>query len=356
MSNGSELKILLRSPNWLGDCVMALPAISAVRKAYGGAHISVEARPSVAGLYQWCADVDEVITCLPEGGFSNFSVKLDHCKSNAEKKFDIGILFTNSFSTAFFMWKSGVKKRIGTDVNFRKIFLSVPVELTEKIKEAHQAEWYLALAGELEGVDTSLTMPKLQTPKGIEGAKEILGMACSFAEPKGGKGYIILAPGSAYGPAKDWLLERFIALASKIVNETGLTVLVSGTPKDEPVASRIADAAGGKVVCIAGKTNMQSFLALMHGAKAFVGNDSGASHCAAAFGIPTVSIFGSTRPDRTRPLGDKVKYVVSDVECAPCLKRECPLGGADNMACMKSITVDAVWKALGELGVVGEEE
>lgn len=328
--------IIVRSPNWLGDCVMAIPAIKALREKFTDAKIYVQAKKSVAIIYEWLDCVDEILI-FPEGkGYENLGQKWRNANDLAQKSFDLGILFTNSFSTAFWMWKSAVTKIIGTDVNLRGMFLTDRVALTNEIRESHQAEWYLALLKPL-GIDKKMSNPVL--------GKNLSDKEKEFLN-KYEKPYVVIAPGSAYGPAKDWLAENFAKVASSLHNEKGFEIIITGSKKDRQSAQKICEDSGVKIHNLAGETSMNEFILLVSKAAAFIGNDSGASHVAAALGIPSVAIFGSTRPDRTRPLGERVVYLTSDVECVPCLKRVCPKSGAENMACMKSITSDMVLKTL----------
>jgi heptosyltransferase-2 len=324
---------------------MAIPTVHALRHAFPQAHLAVEAQKGQDGLFHWVEGVDQVLACPKGRGFAQLGERNTHATKLRKLHFDVGVLLPNSLSTAFWLWRCGCKRRIGTAVKGRSLLLTDPVPLTTTMREAHQAEWYLALLKPL-GIEATLSTPALRVPEGIREA-----MARETGHPlPAGTPYAILAPGSAYGPAKDWIGSHFAEVARRLHQERDLHVLISGAPADREAAERIAHAAGDGVINIAGQTSMDTFLYLLSQASAYVGNDSGASHCAAAFGIPTVAIFGSTRPDRTRPLGDRVAYPTADVACAPCLARECRHGPNENdKACMQSITPDAVWAALEEL-------
>ncbi|MHC4871530.1 MAG: lipopolysaccharide heptosyltransferase II [Planctomycetota bacterium] len=333
-------KILVRSPNWLGDCVMAIPAIRELKKKFPDAEIYVQAKKSVSIIYEWVAEVTDVLE-FPDGkAWQNLSEKNEHAAKCLKYNFDLGVLLTNSFSTAFWMWKSGVKRIAGTDVSCRGIFLTDKIALTEKIKEAHQAEWYLAVL-EPFGIKAELTTPSLD--KELNSGEEMF--LSQYKEP-----YIILAPGSAYGPAKDWLAENFALLAEKLNNEK-FKIVITGSASDRKSAEKISTASSAEIIDLTGRTSMNEFLLLLKNASGFVGNDSGASHCAAAFGIPTVAVFGSTRPDRTRPLGEKVTYLSGTADCIPCMRRTCFQTGEKFMQCMKTVSPDDVFDGLKKLGV-----
>lgn len=349
-------RVLIRVPNWLGDAVMAIPALHALRAAFPKAHVAVDARPGIAPLFDSVSVVDEVHVCSASGGFRNLREKCAHAGVLRREKFDTGILLTNSFSTACFMRLAGVRRRIGLSTSGRKLFLTDAVPLTRDLMEAHQTEWYGALVRTL-GTDAS-ERALLDAPLGLP-LVEPSPAACDEAAAAlegvglGNTPFAVLAPGSAYGPAKDWLPDRFAELAQCFLL-AGMQVVITGSPKDAAHAEAIARDAGVGTVSMAGKTRLPGFLGILSRAACFVGNDSGAAHCAAAIGIPTVAIFGSTRPGRTRPFGKQVTCVVGEASCAPCMRRVCPQESA--MECMRSVTVPMVWEALAPFGIFEESD
>lgn len=342
MSEGPA-SLILRAPNWLGDCIMAIPAIQALRRSFPQTHLAVMAPGGLSPLFHWIDGVDQVLSSPGGRGFRNWKARSHLALELRQRRFSTGILLPNSLSSAFWMWRSGVQKRIGTACNGRSLFLTDPVPLTPEILEAHQAEWYLHLLTPL-GIQASLTPPALRIPERMvdSAARQIKADWGNSTQR-----YALIAPGSAYGPAKDWTASSFAEVARRCRQELGLNVLVTGSPADRPAAERIVQEAGEGVINIAGMTTLDTFLQLLSGASAYLGNDSGASHCAAAFGIPTVVIFGSTRPDRTRPLGRQVICLTSTAPCAPCLKRHCRFGpNESDKKCMTSITPAIVFDTL----------
>ncbi|MFW5856798.1 MAG: lipopolysaccharide heptosyltransferase II [Planctomycetota bacterium] len=344
MSSEAPLRaVLVRAPNWLGDCVMALPALAALRRALPAARLAVEARPGVAGLFHWTPDVDEVIVCPAGGGLGNLAARWRHAGALRARSFDAGLLLPNSLSSAVLLWRAGAPRRIGTDRNGRGAFLTEALRLPDTVQDAHQAAWYLWLAERL-GADATLTDPVLAPPA------DYVEAAGDRAAWTGGRPYAVLAPGSAYGPAKEWPADLYAALAAHLRAAHGLAVLVTGGAGDAQTTAAVAR--DGGAVDLAGATTLDGFLSLLAGARCFVGNDSGAAHCAAAFGLPTVVIFGSTEPGRTRPLGPRVRTLTGEAPCAPCLRRTCANREAPR-ACLRSVTVDRVAEALG--GLLAEE-
>ncbi len=352
MSRDEPGAILVRAPNWLGDCVMSLPALSALRRAHPQARISVSARPSVAPVFRWTPDVDEVDRCPAGGGLRNLAAKNRHSARLRARGFDAGLLLTHSLSTAFWMWRARVPRRVGTVRRGRRALVTDPVALDPRAVDLHQSEAYLAIAARL-GADPRPTLPRLARPAPAPGAVRA-GPPLPPELAAGQRDYVVLGPGSAYGPAKNWLPERYAALAERILTDTDAAVVLTGTARDQDLAASIARTVGREdVVDLAGRTDLTAFLEVLADARGFVGNDSGASHCAAALGLPTVVVFGSTRPGRTRPLGERVACLEGFSPCAPCLKRRCP-NRRRPMACMEAVTVRMVWDAIIDLGVFAQ--
>jgi heptosyltransferase-2 len=339
--------ILVRAPNWLGDCVMALPALAALREAQPQARLDVAARPSVAPLFHWAEGVGGVVTLAAGAGLRGLGARWRAAGALRGAAYEAALLLPNSFSSAVEMWRAGAARRVGRPGRGRGLLLTDPVPLGETVRRAHQADWYLHLAAAL-GADPAPRQPRLVPPRGLPQPPP--------ARPAPEEPYAILAPGSAYGPAKDWPAGHFAALARRLREEAGLRVLVTGTPADAPRAEAIAAEsghAGDGVASVAGTTDLSGFLLLLAGAAGFVGNDSGAAHCAAALGLPTVVLFGSTEPGRTRPLGPRVRCLTGTAPCAPCLRRRCPRRD-EPVACLASITPEAAGAALRAL--MGREE
>jgi heptosyltransferase-2 len=335
------MSILVRVPNWLGDCVMAQPALAALRAACPDAHLAVEARPGVAPVFRWMPEVDRIHLCPDAGGAANLGGRIRHARGLRRYGFGTGLLLTHSLSTAAMLSLSGIPRRVGSARRGRRWLLTDPVRFDEALATMHQVDQYLALCGPLGAVSPSgEAVPRLRPPAG---------------DPTGeaGGGYAVLAPASAYGPAKNWPPDHFARLAATLARGHGLKVFLTGGPGDAALAETIAEkAAADGVASLAGATSLDGFLHLLAGAQLFVGNDSGASHCAAALGVPSVVIFGSTRPGRTRPRGDRVRCLQDAFACTPCLRRVCPRSEAP-MACMEAVTAEGVLDALAGLEALG---
>lgn len=310
--------IVVRAPNWLGDAVMALPTFAALRERYPGARIAAAARAHLADVFAACPAIDEVIP-VPRGALAIAR----HAWGLRARRFDLGILLTNSFATAAWLRLAGARERVGYARDGRWFLLTRAEPATPEILAAHQAEYYFALLRGC-GINGPLGRPRLAPTD--EAQKEAA--AWLAAQGLTGRRYAVIAPCSAFGPVKDWPPERYGEVALALARDHGLDVLATGTPAQRETIARVcapgaasADAGGApaaqatqatqsmgtraaSVHNAAGAVSLRGLFALIAGASVFVGGDSGAAHAAAALGTPTVVIFGITEPSRTRPLGD----------------------------------------------------
>ena len=307
--------IVVRAPNWLGDAVMALPTFAALRERYPGARIAAAARAHLADVFAACPAIDEVVP-VPRGALA----LARHAWGLRERRFDLGVLLTNSFATAAWLWLSGAQERVGYARDGRSFLLTQAEPATPEILAAHQAEYYFALLRGC-GINGPMGRPRLAPTQ--EAQKE----AAAWLATQGltGRRYAVVAPCSAFGPVKDWPPEHYAEVALALARDHGLDVLVTGTPTQREIIACVcapgaasADAGGAQaapatqsmgtpaasVHNAAGAVSLRGLFALIAGASVFVGGDSGAAHAAAALGTPTVVIFGITEPSRTRPLGD----------------------------------------------------
>jgi len=259
-------------------------------------------------------------------------------------------MFPNSFGSALVAWRAGVPERIGTPLHSRGMLLTKKVEpqgATEHLSKA-----YLRLAAEaagtgleVEGADASLALPD-----GVRSSARAI-----LAEAGLGKdeAFVAMAPGAAYGPAKQWGAVNFAAVARLIAKgvsarDSGAATVVVGTSADSEAAAEIARRAdGARVVDMTGRTDLLELAGVISLGKGFVGNDSGAAHLAGALGVPTVAVYLSTDPVRTGQRGKSVRLVAADTECRPCMRRRCPQG---HYRCREAVTPQIVMQALAEAG------
>ncbi len=319
-----KTRILVRSPNWLGDAVMALPFLENLRAAYPKAHLAVWCKPHLIPVFEAYQKIDEVIT------YENSFLKL--LCSKLGQNFDICILLPNSFSSALAAFLTRIPRRIGYATDGRHFLLTHRYPPPKKL---HQIDYYLQLLKQM-GLKVKPCSPVLSpTAKGQEEQKRL------WEQFRWPKDYIVFAPGAAYGPAKCWPPAYFAKLAERIKDELGLAVIMLGSAKDKQIASQILDniKKTDGLYDLTGLTSLAGAMAIIKDAKFVVTNDSGLMHLTAALDRPQIAIFGPTDPKRTSPYGDKTKIIHHLVSCAPCKARVCP----KDHRCMREIKVEEVF-------------
>lgn len=334
-TTGRADRIVVIAPNWLGDAVMALPAIADIRRHYADAHLAIAARPAVAPLFTMVKGVDGLIA-LP-GKWQRYAPELQ------AGAFDIAVLLPNSFATALIARNAGIPERWGFATDWRGWLLT---RAWPKPRSAtHQSEYYQALTAAL-GIPAGPAFATVWPD--ANHAREILkNVGLDLDEP-----FVVFAPGAAYGRAKQWLPERFAQLADLIINERGWSVLMVGSTADRAACADIASrlpATGNRInrlIDLSGKTDLPSLAGVLSLARAVVSNDSGAMHLAGAVGARVVAIFGATNEKRTAPLSagadaPRPAIVSHEVFCRPCMLRECPI----DHRCMSGITARTVFEA-----------
>lgn len=318
---------------------MSLPAMSALRERFPGAHISVVARPWVADLYAREPFADEVI-CYPKGR------RLDLIRALRRQAFDCAILLQNAFDAALISLLGGAPRRIGYDRDARRLLLTDPVPVPRRGEiPDHERFYYLELlrrAGLIERLPAHAPITLAARGEAREAGR------LRFHEAGLGETVAGLSPGAAYGTAKRWLPERFVDAAAQVAAGRNASVAIFGSMEERPLCETIASSLrerGVRVRNFAGETTLSAFIDLAAACSVFLTNDSGAMHIASALEVPTVAVFGSTDHEGTGPLGSHSRVIREPVECSPCLLRECPI----DHRCMTLVTADRVARVALEL-------
>jgi lipopolysaccharide heptosyltransferase II len=320
---GAGMRVVVLAPNWLGDAVMALPAVRAVRQHFDGARLAVAARGSVAPLFTMVEGIDEVIALPGRGGVGAVRSWRADAAALAEGRFDLAILLPNAFAAALIAWQAGVKERWGVAADGRRRLLTRAVPRPSG--QLHQAAYYGELVRAL-GIPASPLHAAVRVPDLDESVSARLGHGP----------YVVFAPGAAYGRAKQWPPERNAELAAIVTRELDLDVVLVGSRADAGVCggivsdARRAGAPAERLIDLSGRTTLPGLAAVLGRARAVVTNDSGAMHLAAATGARVIAAFGATNEQRTAPLTRRADapaplILTSSVWCRPCLLRECPI-------------------------------
>jgi len=333
-------RLLVVSPNWLGDAVMALPAIADLRRAFPEARLAVAARASVAAMFDLAAGIDQVITL--EWNDSDV-------RRLREAGCDTAVLLPNSFASAWLVWRARVMQRWGYAGELRSWLLTRAVR--KPTESLHQGAYYQALVRAL-GVSNG-PMEAVLTAREADVAEARTLLTAGGWD--GRRRLVAVAPGAAYGTAKQWLPEHFIALVGELVGTDGATcVLVGGKGSDAATTAQVREAqpphVRDHVIDVAGATSLHLLAGVLSLADACVSNDSGAMHVAAALGVPVVAIFGPTNEHETAPLARAsrpARVLTQAVECRPCMLRECPI----DHRCMARVQPRDVRQAVHDVGL-----
>ncbi len=340
----ASARILVKEVNWLGDVVMSLPALRAVRRAFPAARLSVLIKSELASFFDGSSWIDEVIPYKLSPGPGGLLERLSIVRKIHSRHFDLAVIFPNSFDSALWAALSGVTHRVGFARNGRGFLLTRRAVLTPEAIANHQAHYYLDMLRQTLGVagDAADCAPDVHEPHRVKMRAWLAERRC---RPDGR--LIALAPAAAYGPAKEWPLDRYATLVDLIADRYGAECVLIGAPGERTKCERVAANARNGAIVAAGEANIGEIIAMLSIADGFAGNDSGAMHVAGAIGIPTVGIFGSTSAARTSPLGPRTRIIYHQIECSPCLARTCKFG---HYKCLTQISADEVAHALEELG------
>ena len=331
MSGGR--RTLVVGPNWLGDVVMAMPAVQEWRRRNPGAHLAVLARSgAAAGLWKMHAAPDEVLEW--RGKSVGEAVRLVRAGGYGE-----AWVIPNSVRSALVPWRAGVPRRIGAKGHWPRSWLLTETRETagEGGTEEHQSVECARLFFGTEGARMALEPPHLRAPE--EARKRVEGWLEGAARP-----WIAMIPGAARGASKQWPAERYAEAGRRLAAETGGTVVLLGTAGEAPLCEGVRVAIGAPAVSLAGRTSLAELSGALETADAVLCNDSGGMHLAAAMGTPTVAVFGITNPAQTGPLGERTRVLQHSERRARAVPRVSP----EAEAALRRVGADEAAAAVAE--------
>lgn len=334
-------RIIVRMPNWVGDAVMATPILADLRHHWPEAKITAFCQGQIANLIHKDPHVDEVLGFKKPSGWIHRIHQEEILKPLRQGHYDLGLLLTNSLSSAWLFWRGEVLNRVGYATHWRSPLLNLAVPLPATLKDQHLVVTYKMLLNPL-GIPLSQIEPALYVSSQEE--KAIHDWLAKYDIFQKQNIIIGINPGAAYGSAKCWLPERFKEVTQRLLQNPKVAILYFGDKAGESLVQDICQEMPARVVNLAGKTSLRELMAFIKTCHLFLTNDSGPMHMASALGTPLLALFGSTS-DRTTGPYKEGKVIHKHVACSPCYRRECPI----DFRCMRQIEVDEVYQELQRL-------
>ncbi|MHB8053972.1 MAG: lipopolysaccharide heptosyltransferase II [Candidatus Aminicenantales bacterium] len=330
------MKIVVRTPNWIGDALMAMPAMAALRRHHAADEIWIAAPAGIRDIFAGLETRGRLF--LPGAAPQHASLRHAAAAWRAGR-FDAGLLLTNSFSSALEFALARIPQRWGYDRDGRGLLLTTRVRYRRPDKPVHMVRYYLDL---MDGLGMASAAPEIRlraTPEEIGRGRDLLAAAgIDSSRP-----LAVLSPGAAFGPAKRWPAERFAELAALLQNRHGVEIAVTGTAHDREAAAVIGAGLSHPAADLTGKTTLRELFGVIAAAAVFVTNDSGPMHLANALRVPVVALFGPTDPVVTAPFHEPRTILKKEVACWPCLYRRCPY----DHRCLAGISAEEAADAAG---------
>lgn len=314
-------RLLVVAPNWLGDAVLALPAIADLRRAAPGADVTIAARPSIEGLFTMAPGLDRILPFDTREPGDRLVPRL------RDGQYDVAILLPNSWRVALLVWQSGIAERWGYRADWRGPLLTRAVR---RPPHGHQAAYYQHLVRAL-GAASGPLEPRVV----VSDEARRIGMAHLTRLGWDGRAPLVaMAPGAAYGSAKRWPPGSYADVADGLARD-GMTIVLVGAAADRGAGVEMLAAVTerDRVMNAIGDTDLPALAGVLAHCRALISNDSGAMHLAAAVGVPVTAVFGPTDECGTRPLGSGHTVITAPVWCRPCMLRTCPI----DHRCMRRI-------------------
>ena len=313
MNRLQSFELLIRSPNWLGDACMAFPMVRAIKRGRPDMKITVLGPDKLEELWMSMPEVSRYIGKPAKEGLFAVAKRIKATGVH----FDAAVLCTNSTRSTLEIWLAGIPRRVGFKGSFRRKLLNqIVAEPVAKGETRHHAHRYLHIA---KSIGADIDQPGLWD-------------AGSAPVSSDGTIRVGVCAGAEYGPAKRWPLERFAEVVNQVsAQHAQFRWQLFGAPGEKEMGEKLSAMLKAPHENFVGKTRLSELIAKLRECQLLLTNDTGTMHLAAALGIPTVSIFGSTCPIETGPLGDRHIVIQHKVPCSPCFERECPFGHYDCM-------------------------
>jgi heptosyltransferase-2 len=340
------VKILVRGTNWVGDAVMTIPALRQLRRVFADAKISLHTRGWAKGIFQDADFLDEILVFDKTGS----KIKDAFNQSNALRagNFDLAVLFPNSFETALIAKWAKIPRRFGYAKEGRSFLLSNAVPIPIWKNERHEVFYYLNLIAEIEkqALNTQ-TVSTSQPEFDLRVSGERRGAARKILEENKidlSRKIVALGVGSTNSRAKRWSAANYAELNDRLQSDLNANVILVGAKDELDVSSEVFEKSRLKPFVLTGKTSLDEIVAVLSEIDLLVSNDMGLAHIAPAVGTETLVIFGPTNEKTTRPFPEIADIIRVNVECSPCMLRDCPI----DHRCMTRVAPEAVFAKAAE--------
>lgn len=335
-------RVVVRGTNWVGDAVMTIPALRELRRILPAAHVTLASRSWAKGLFANVDFIDELLTS-DRGGVSGV---FHDAREWRRYRFDLAVIFPNSFAAATVPALARIPHRIGYATDRRGFLLNPALPLPSWRESRHESYYYLQIVSELETLLTGRkTTPapnfRIDVSDETRAATDVqlLNHGIESSDT-----LVALCPGSINSRAKRWPAENYAALGDLLMEKIGAKVVLVGSSAERDVALEVESRMRHRPVSLVGKTSLGELVGILNRTDLVVTNDTGPAHLAAALDRPTLVIFGPTNPLTTRPFSEMAQILRKPPDCAPCMLRDCPI----DHRCMTAITPDEVFQqALG---------
>lgn len=337
---------MLRGTNWVGDAVMTIPAMRELRLVFSNSHITLHTRSWARGIFEDADFIDEILTF--EKSKSAFATVFEQGSLLRKNKFDLAVLFPNSFESALTAKLGKIRTRVGYAADTRSFLLTDALPVPEWKSKRHEVFYYLNIVAEIEKKHFGTTTVGTREPRfELDVSQERKIQARQILAENGidlSKKIVAFVTGSTNSRAKRWQTESYAQLNDQIQTELNANVVLIGSKDELDVSMAVAAKSNILPFILTGKTNLSEATAILSVADLVVSNDTGPAHIAAALGTKTLVIFGPTNPLTTKPFTENAQIIYKKVECSPCMLRSCPI----DHRCMTRISAAEVFEKVQE--------
>ncbi len=337
--------IIIHSPSWVGDTIMSIPSIRAIRNKFPQAHITLIIKKNMASLFQASGFIDDTIY-QPQNGKGKLKAEMELRKKIKNKGYDLAVIFPNSFGSALRLFGCGIKERIGYGNESRGFLLTKTAKRTPEILSKHMSEYYLNILTLIDIQSTDTTMSIKLTQEAEKYADDFL--KANRQRPEGK--LFAFGIGSANNQKKLWNPKYYKKLAIKLTEEYDAEIVLICSPSEQSIAEEISKGLYHKPII--SKTNIINNCAVINRCDGFVGNDSGAMHMSAALGVPTIGLFFATSSKCNYPLGENAHYIEKHLSSDYIEKK---LVKKEEDFLSRLISPDDVLKKMKKLGLVKQK-